>query len=920
MVSRWRIAAALTGLLFSTIASGQSGCAGTGSIDGVVSDPSGAAVVGAEVEAGNGLAAVSDASGRYILPCVAPGSLTLVVEAGGFGLLTVGAEVQAGQAAHVDLHLAIAAVQQDVQVSAETADPGVGDALVLGTEQVQQLADDPDDFLRQLEALASASGGGVGSAMIRVDGFQNAGALPPKGSIASIRVNPDLFSSEYEFPPFGGAQIEITTKPGAEKMHGALFYTDSDGSFNARDAFSTVATPAGKRRYGFELSGPIVAKKSGYSLALEKRDIDEFNVVNAVTLGSDGEQAPLRDTVSAPQRLWEGLARADWQWRPADVAVLSFSANRNNIGNMGVGGLTLAEAGYTSLVSEYDLRFSNTQTLSSRAVHESRVGYSWKRSAATPNSTSPSVQVAGFFTAGGATRQQLSNGEGDLEVDDDLLLTSGTHDWKLGLQSLDLFVRDTDPDTFNGAYIFGGGSAPVLDANGVATAETTSITGLEQYQRALKNLPGGTATTYQLTAGTALIPVNEYRLALYAEDSWKVMPALTASMGVRYNFDTTPGSYKNVDPRLSLAWALDKKRRWILHLRGGLFSIPVPVADSTEVARLNDIQQRETTLYGAAFVADGNSPSLNAGGLQISTVKEFARGYQQQSTFNGIIHVEHEFPGHWLVEPGLYFAEDWHTPLVPNINAPMVASSVGTPPDPSAALLAPRPIAPNENIFQYQNGGHLLGNLESLSVKQNGYKWIDLSIWYGHFHFKANNGDWPVLTSPQSTYSKLGESSRVNWLAANKVSALGTFKLPYKVDLTTVFESNGGLPYNITTGTDSNGDGSFNDRPSYAVAPGSGVYSTRYGLLTANTVNGNVPRNLGTMPAVVHLDLSVGRTFVLNAKSDRPLSLGFTARSANLLNHTNVTAVSSILSSASFSQAIAAETARRVELGMRFSF
>src|SRR6202041_1692292 len=150
----------------------------------------------------------------------------------------------------------------------------------------------------------SAEGGDPSAAVITVDGFQNGSALPPKSSIAAIRVNPDLFSAQYQWPPFGGGVIEIVTKPGTAAFHGALFFTESDGIFNARDPFSVTATPAGKQRYGFELSGPIISRKSGFSLALEKRDIDEFNVVNAATLDANGNQTPMQQTIAAPQRLW----------------------------------------------------------------------------------------------------------------------------------------------------------------------------------------------------------------------------------------------------------------------------------------------------------------------------------------------------------------------------------------------------------------------------------------------------------------------------------------------------------------------------------------------------------------------------------------------------------------------------------------
>ena len=159
-------------------------------------------------------------------------------------------------------------------------------------------------------------------------------------------MNPDLFSSEYQFPPYSGAQIEITTKPGADRLHGALFFSDSDASFNATDPFSTVATPAGKRRYGFDLTGPIVPKRSGFALALEKRDIDEFNVVNAITLDANGSHAPLQQAVSAPQRLWIASARGDWQVTPKDIATLSFAANVNDLEGQGIGGLTAADAGF----------------------------------------------------------------------------------------------------------------------------------------------------------------------------------------------------------------------------------------------------------------------------------------------------------------------------------------------------------------------------------------------------------------------------------------------------------------------------------------------------------------------------------------------------------------------------------------------
>lgn len=253
-----------------------------------------------------------------------------------------------------------------------------------------------------------------------------------------------------------------------------------------------------------------------------------------------------------------------------------------------------------------------------------------------------------------------------------------------------------------------------------------------------------------------------------------------------------------------------------------------------------------------------------------------------------------------------------------NINAPLVSSSVGVAPDPTAALLAPRPIAPDENLVEYKNSGHGAGNVASFSLDQHSYKQFGFSASYTHMNLKT---DTLANLTPQSSYSNKGESARIYWERKNSFTLFGNLNLPYRIVATTQFDAGGGLPYNITTGTDNNGDGNFTDRPSYAPAPGPGVYKTPYGLMTTNTVNGNVPANLGTMPGVVHLDMNLSRVFTLNPKDkEHPRRLTFNARSANLLNHTNVTAVNTVLSSSAIGQPVAAEAARRVELGVRFDF
>jgi len=879
-------------------------------LSGTVLDPTGAAVVGADVhlQAATPEQTTTNQQGSFLFHCVGNGAYQVTVHADGFA----DSQVNGRAWANITVHLRIADVHTTVEVGKESevsvdADHGAG-THTLNAQDLQGMADDPDDFKRELQVLAATSGGAPGQAIITVDGFQNSSTLPPKSSIASIRVNPDMFSAEYDRPPYQGGRVEIFTKPGRDSFHGALFFTDSDSSLNATDPFALSAAPAGKRRYGFEFGGPIRKQKSDFFLALERRDIHEFNVVNAVVLDGQGGETPLSENVSAPQRLWIGSLRTDWQLNPKNMLVAAYSANVNDSGNVGSGGLVLAEAGYNSTISEQNLRLTDVFTLSPTLLNETHIGFTWKSTSDVPLSTSPSLQVAGAFTGGGATAGLLRNRERDLEVDNDFLWTHHKHSLKIGATSLGALVHDYDPDTFNGAFVFGGGLAPVLDNNGPQTA----ISGLEQYRRTLLALAGGVPTLYNVTQGTPLVPFAQWRVALFAQDQWSVKPNLSLALGLRYALQTSPASFGNLVPRVGMAWSPDHKQRWVIHLRGGLFSSPVMPDETTEAYRLNGVRQTQQLLYAPSFTQPlVPTPST----IAVATTRQFAPNVGQTWSFQSQLGVEHELPQHWHVQANLFDAQAWDTLRSRNINAPLVTDTTTNP------LLAPRPMAPGRNLFQFEQSGHLHGQVVFLGADQHSYKRLGIFVGYLYFNLKTDADSATLF--PQSSYSDRGETARASWESTHRLFAIGQLSLPRGLSLTSQFDASSGDPYNVVTGMDNNGDGVFNDRPSLTAQQGAGTYQTPFGLLNTTGINGSLGRNAGTMPALIHLETNLSRTFELPShglSTDRHQSITLNARSANLLNHTNVTTVGSVVGSPTFTQPLAAEAARRVEFGIRYTF
>src|ERR1051325_2466605 len=318
-----------------------------GTLRGQGKDELGGVIVGATVTAtdaaGVEKTAVTDNEGRYVFSALAPALYTIRINHAGFAAYeNLGVEVQAGRTDPLDIVLTVAIEQEEVTVTAEapvgTEPESNAGAVVLRGSDLDALPDDPDDLSDALQALAGPTAGSDEGAQIYVDGFTG-GRLPPKESIREIRINRNPFSAEYDRLGYG--RIEIFTKPGTDKFRGQAFFNFNDEALNARDPFAPERAPFQRRRYGGNLSGPIVPKRASFFFDFQRRETDDNEVVRAIVLDAGLNPLNFNQTIVTPDRRTTFSPRLDYQINATNTLVARYTFEQGTSLNSGVGDFNL---------------------------------------------------------------------------------------------------------------------------------------------------------------------------------------------------------------------------------------------------------------------------------------------------------------------------------------------------------------------------------------------------------------------------------------------------------------------------------------------------------------------------------------------------------------------------------------------------
>jgi hypothetical protein len=449
---------------------------------------------------------------------------------------------------------------------------------------------------------------------------------------------------------------------------------------------------------------------------------------------------------------------------------------------------------------------------------------------------------------------------------------------------------------------------PVLDANNNATSATTTISGLEQYRRALLNLPGGNPTQYSSVTGDPKIDFTEFYPVFFVQDDIKLRPDLTLSAGLRYFYANRPFQDNGFTPRLGVSWAPGGSKTLKLNAHLGLFSGHSPNGLQGTQAELlrEDGTARVTSLVYNAVYGD----PATSGSSVIHAIRTLAPNYKSNQNLMAQIGADKTLPFGFTLQHQPHL----HPRLAPGAHAQRQL----TP-----QRLAHRP-APRSSQSRCPSAPELSQHCRRHRVRRHWQpeaEGVQFFVGAVRIHILTDADDDAFFT-PQSSSTNAASTRLRAVTRFGRTSQTSRSTCRRSNRLNSNYYGNGNSPFNITTGFDNNGDGNFNDRPQFALPGQAGAVATPFGNLVATGGTGVLARNRASLPWNFHVDGNIQRVFTLtrNPKADHQQTLTANIRSSNLLNHTNVTAEGGVLGSPLFLVPYAADNSRRIEGGLRYSF
>ncbi len=322
-------------ILSTSVALGQTQ-SNAADLNGVVRDPTGAAVVNAAVKARNiatnfTRAAISNDEGYYQITNLPPGDYEVTVEADGFSRGRIpSVTLTVGQRADLDIPLAVGSVDATVDISAaEVSLVEPTNTTVSSTIDQKRISELPINersatgFALTLSTVGRDNGRPIGpaptsglniggqrgrSTLVQVDGadytdnsINAARSTVSQEAVQEYQVATNSYAAE--FGRATGGIVNVVTKSGTNDFHGNVFGFIRHKSIQARNAFApTIDNDPNKKppftrvQYGATFGGPIVKDRTFFFTSFEQRRRQESGFFTSdVAAGLNGSV-----TIGAP--------------------------------------------------------------------------------------------------------------------------------------------------------------------------------------------------------------------------------------------------------------------------------------------------------------------------------------------------------------------------------------------------------------------------------------------------------------------------------------------------------------------------------------------------------------------------------------------------------------------------------------------
>src|ERR1700676_2642906 len=555
------LALASVGILPTSSSSAQVSAPTVGVVSGVVLDPSGAAIPGAQVIliGADGTPvdqSLTDNAGGFRFNHVAVGQYTVDIQASGFRETKITVVVGVKQPPSLRMVMPIAVENQTVNVGAEEV-PLVStevaenqNANTIDRNALDRVPVFDQDYITTMSRFLDDSATGTNGITLVVNGMEANGPGVTASAVQEVRINQNPYSARFARP--GRARLEIITKGGTSRYHGSLNFLFRDSVFDTRNAFATSKPPEQRRYFEGSLTGPLGhSKHTTFLLSLNEDQLDQ----QAFVVAEVQPNVLLNENVANPTRHFFGSGRVFHDLGNGDKFWMGYSYERRTVQNQGVGGTVLPSAATDTKFQEHEVNVSYRHSFSPRWVNQLRFLLGHYDSPVTSVTEAPQIVVSGAFTAGGAQADSRRT-EYHFDGTDFSTYVSGKHELSFGVDIPDISRRGLDDFTNQlGTYNY-----PSLNA--YAT---------------------GQATTFLLQRGNGHSVFLEKVLGAFIEDNIRLKPNFSVYLGMRYYFQNYfHDDPNNFAPPFGLALAPPNASSTVIRGGAGIFydrTGPSPIGD-----------------------------------------------------------------------------------------------------------------------------------------------------------------------------------------------------------------------------------------------------------------------------------------------------------------------------------------------------